>query len=391
MTPPEMDSRSASYQSIASISSSAVGVVNSGGSSDSGVGVKTIDDEDWGMYFVEVRGKFMLFYSIMPPQPSLSVTVSGSGSGSGLGSASPASASPSPALMPVPPSSPVLVEYVAPTGNRGNARGMRPPSPAGRDANAGAAKQASNKGFGKIFDAISKKASQYARRPSVVDLRGVAAKDARPTSIISPPRPATAMSMSSKGGGAGGGSSLHSPSQDQFGPDRRSMDSARSFSVLGGHSPQEIKSAPKSLVGCISLQSAKLSLPLDNISDSMSHHLISPQAHAMTLLTGPAENDKSSKMAYLDLVDELTWDPSESNEKTVSSMGSWMARVNPAVRRAEMEEWVKAIESSHVPSSRVLSSRSIGSTSTKSDMRSKDSDHLQIAAVTTRPSKSNSL
>ncbi|KAI9349884.1 hypothetical protein DFJ73DRAFT_402801 [Zopfochytrium polystomum] len=288
----------------------------------------------WTLYYVEIRGRYMLFYSVPQAIPASSPGDASASSPGGISAYTGGAYTSSPTTLvsvtfEEPPPPPPPTSIVDSSGNtptpplqqvpsRGWRLGPRPLTPT-RDPRVGdgrdrkSANSESSSGLNRIIESIS------------YSTRNAAALAKRRMSIFTPALQAREPVV-------------HHPKVTQ----------RRSFEVGAGGlpSPSLIKNGPKTLSHYVDLRGASLEM-----APSRNQSIFSATTHIMKL-------SLADDAILLDLFDELTWESHiTANEMTVSSVGSVYGRPTPASKTVECGEWISAVNAANGSPPLIISSR----------------------------------
>ncbi|KAJ3075641.1 hypothetical protein HDU98_007325 [Podochytrium sp. JEL0797] len=296
-----MDARSPSITSTLSYPGMS-GAGREGGSAE--------DEEDWGLYYVEVRGRYMFFYLVMPV----------------MGQQQQQPGAMEQREMGSPQQQHQQQMQQQQQQQVGEKEGRRLSSSSGSGSGGkrpnsqmsfGSLKEAVKPqiAFNKMFDNFSKRTkaaaqhlyNQNMKRPSSVDLRLSRVTNSSPIPPV----------LSSSG--SQGGPAYQAPNNS--GERRNSGDSSRSF-LWSSLSPNDIKNAPRTLIHYIPLHLASLEYVFTRTMNSQLFQTFSevtappssfPSYLSLSVRVGvpsPLDSNPSGmeERLMLDIVDELTWD-----------------------------------------------------------------------------------
>ncbi|KAJ3028050.1 UNVERIFIED_CONTAM: hypothetical protein HDU68_002566 [Siphonaria sp. JEL0065] len=322
------------------------------------------DEEDWSLYYVEVRGRYMFFYFVMP---SVAVIQAQQQQQQQQQQQSPQSSSGSMSMGNLDTSSSSSLSAAAASAAE-NGAGRR----ASISSNSG--KRPSSQlsfnapqlgGFNKLLDKFNFTNRNKAAARNWYDLKRPSKGDMRFRTTNHSPIPPS-ISQSGSSGGQGG---YQAPNNSL---DRRnSMDSTKSLSFT----PNDIKNAPRTLIHYIPLHLASLEYVFTRSSNSQIFQTFQevtpppstfPSYLSLSVRVGvpsPLDSHPSGmeERLMLDIVDELTWDwttalANQQNTTTASgqlptptdSIGSSTSstitsKPSPGVKKRELDEWVQAV------------------------------------------------
>ncbi|KAJ3349270.1 Rho GTPase-activating protein 21 [Entophlyctis luteolus] len=293
------------------------------------------DDDDWSLYYVEVRERYMFFYLVTPtapsPQPQQQINV-----------------------LPIVPENreETSVRRNSVTGGSSVFDSNRPRSQISFTSLKATA-VGKPMGFNKIFDSLKriKPGANVYSRPSSSDLR---LRGKNPSPI--PP----AISQPSNIG-----QNVYQP-PNSLGDRRSSADSSRS--VWGNFTLNDIKSAPRVLVQYLPLHLSSLEYVFTRANGPIFQTFsdISPQPSSYpsflslsvrvgissVLDTHPCGMEER---IMLDIFEGLSWEwnnVAQPNQRphgsihtndSITSVGSLSSRPSPELKKAELDEWVAAV------------------------------------------------